>query len=222
MPRLPFSLDVSVRKVGQWDRARELTGARAALRLRRAERIAMKQEAQFARKKIIQGIRKQAPGGQRFKKVSKTTLATRRARGFRGRKALIVRADLRNSITVKTSGDGEFIGVLRTARSRDGDRLVNIAEVMEEGRTLVQRATPKVLALLHRSFREGGLRGRNVKRSVTVGASSQVLIIKIPARPFLNPVFEELYGKGGKAQFRVLLRVARILKGDYGFPVGGG
>jgi hypothetical protein len=142
----------------------------------------------------------------------------RRLRGFRGRKALIVRADLRNAIRVKTFGDGAFIGILKTARSKDGSRLANIGEVHEEGRTFVMRVTPKMLALLHKAFREGGLgEGGSGGMGGSVVAGS-ILIIKIPARPFVKPVFEKHFSNPKQTRFRVLLEMARILKGDYGFP----
>lgn len=167
---------------------------------------------------IVQGMRKQAPGGQNFKPLSATTLAMRKIKGFRGSKALIVRGDLRNSVTVKTSATGAFIGVLKTARSKDGTRLANVAEVQEEGRTFIMRVTPKMLALMHKAFREGGASGGGgggSRGSTVVGG---ILIIKIPARPFIAPVFEKWFSDDKKTRFRVLLEMARILKGDYGFP----
>lgn len=212
---LTFSLDV--RKVGAWEKARELVGPRSAVRIARASRMAMRQEAQFARKMIVQGIREQAPGGRKFKPLSPSTLAIREFRGFRGSKALIERGDLRNSVKVTETPEGAFIGILRTARSRDGDQLANIAETQEEGRTIVMRATPKMLALLHMAGRKTGHRTGSAAGSLFVGG---VIIIKIPARPFVKPVFDKWFADKSKVQFRVLLKMARILKADYGFPGG--
>lgn len=212
---LRFSLDVT--KVGQWEEARDRVGPRSIVRVRRAAKLAMMRQAQFARRMIVQGIRKQAPGGQNFKPLSSSTLAMRKLKGFRGTKALIVRGDLRNSVTVKTSADGAFIGILKQARSKDGTRLINVGLAQEEGRTFIMRATPKMLALLHKAAREGGGEGGGGGMRGSTAAGS-ILIIKIPARPFIAPVFEKHFSDAKKTRFRVLLEMARILKGDYGFP----
>lgn len=212
----PFGFSLDIRKVGQWEEARARVGPRSILRVRRAAKLAMRRQAQFARRMIVQGIRKQAPGGKKFKPLSPTTLAMRKLRGFRGKKALIVRADLRNAITVKESSTGAFVGILKGSRSSDGSRLVNVGLVHEEGRTFIMRVTPKMLALLHKAFREGGVSGSSSARGST--ASGSILIIKIPARPFISPVFEKHFSDAKKTRFRVLLEMARILKGDYGFP----
>ena len=119
---------MKITKVGDWkDAARILTGA--GERLRGALDKAVVQEAQFFRTKIVEGIREQAPGGQPFKPLAPTTLAIRRYRGFKGTKALLVRGDLRNSIVVLRRAEGVFVGVLRTAKGREGHPLVNVAAV---------------------------------------------------------------------------------------------
>ncbi len=166
---------------------------------------------------IVQGITKQSPGGKDFKPLTPMTLAIRKARGFRGQKALIVRADLRNSVTIKPMAASVFIGILKTARSKDGSRLANVGEAHEEGRTFIMRATPKILALLHIAAREGGVATPGMRGST---AAPSILIIKIPARPFIAPVFKKFFSVPAKTRFRVLLEMARILKGDYGFPGG--
>ena len=214
----PLMFSLNVTKVGQWEAARDRVGPRSIVRVRRAAKLAMRRQAQFARRMIVEGIRKQAPGGQKFKPLSATTIAIRKIRGFRGTKALIVRGDLRNSITVKETATGAFIGILKSARSRDGSRLVNVGLALEEGRTFIMRATPKMLALLHKAFREGGASGSGSTSGST--ASGSILIIKIPARPFVEPVFKKHFSDAKKTRFRVLLEMARILKGDYGFPGG--
>jgi hypothetical protein len=216
----PFTFSLDVRKVGQWEEARDRVGPRSIMRIKRAARLAMRRQAQFARRMIVQGITRQAPGGDKFKPLSPTTLAIRQLRGFRGKKALIVRADLRNSVTVKTTPEGAFIGILKGARSRDGSRLVNVGLVHEEGRTFIMRVTPKMLALLHKAFREAGIDGGGGGGMKGSTASGSILIIKIPARPFIKPVFDKYFADSKKTSFRVLLEMARILKGDYGYPGG--
>ena len=119
---------------------------------------AMLQEGQFLRTKIVEGIREQAPGGRAFAPLAPTTLAIRRFRGFGGTKALIAGGDLRNSITVTREGDQVFVGVHRTAKTRTGQSLVDIAALHEHGsRPIVMKLTPKARAFLHAAFRKADL-----------------------------------------------------------------
>lgn len=117
-----------VKKVGAWSRVGKLL-ASAPKRMRAAVDKALLQEAQFFRTKIVEGIREQAPGGKAFAPLAPTTLAIRRFRGFKGTKALLVQGDLRNSITVVKEGDRVFVGVLRSAKGRAGQKLVDVASV---------------------------------------------------------------------------------------------
>src|SRR5262249_59612678 len=107
----------------------------------------------FVGTKSVGGIREQAPGGRAFATLAPTTLAIRRFRGFHGSKALLVRADLRNSIAVIKDGERVLVGVLRSARNRDGKPLVDIAALHEYGsRPIVVRLTPKARSFLHAAF----------------------------------------------------------------------
>jgi len=128
---------MNVRLSGGWDKvARLLTTGPA--RIQGAARRALLQEGHYLRGKVVQGFTSQAPGGLPFKPLSPRTLETRRQRGFRGTKILIVTGDLRNSISVLTlhGGDAVFVGVARTARRRDsGDLQENIAATHEFGAT---------------------------------------------------------------------------------------
>jgi hypothetical protein len=123
---------IDVKKIGPWSRVGKLL-ASAPRRMQAAFDKALLQEGQFLRTKIVEGIREQAPGGRAFAPLAPTTLAIRQFRGFRGTKALLVQGDLRNSITVVKDGDRVLVGVLRTARSRDGKSLVDIAALQEHG-----------------------------------------------------------------------------------------
>lgn len=206
-----------IKKVGDWEKLHNLVGPRSAARLKKAFHQAVMRQAQFARSKIVEGFRTQAPAGEAWRPLSDTTIAIRRFRRFGGSKALVVRGDLRNSITVRTTPDGAFVGVMRTKTSRDGKSLVNIAEINEEGRTIVMRATPKIIKLLSMAFRQGGLGAGGARSSAGVPG---MLLIKIPPRPMFKPVWQKWFSDPNKVRFRVLLDVARILKADYGFPGG--
>lgn len=197
-------------KTGDWAAARRIL-ATAPKRLKEAQDKAVLQEAQFFRTKIVEGLRSGAPGGQALEPPAPTTLAIRKLRGFKGTKPLIVQGDLRNSIAVVREGDGVFVGVLRSARGRAGGALVDIARVHEFGsRPIVVKITPKVRALLHAAFRKAGL-----DRPSTGRPSTGVAVIRVPARPFLKPVFET-YGAPEVVARRFVERVAKLLGGDFG------
>lgn len=199
-----------IRKVGDWQLARRLVST-AQKRLKDATDKAVLQEAQFFRAKVVEGIREQAPGGQPFKPLAPTTLAIRRFRGFRGTKALIRQGDLRASITVVKGADGVFVGVLRTAKGKEGQPLVNVAAVHEFGsRPVVVKLTPKARRFLHAAFHAAGL-DRPAGDKPTTG----IAVVRVPARPFLRPVFER-YGDPEEISRRFLGRVARLLGGDFG------
>ncbi len=197
-------------KTGDWTAARRIL-ASAPQRIREAQDKAVLQEAQFFRTKIVEGLRSGAPGGQAFQPLAPTTLAIRRLRGGKGTKPLIYRGDLRNSIAVVKEGDGVFVGVLRSAKGSGGGSIVNIAAIHEFGtRPIVLKITPKVRALLHVAFRKAGLDAPSGGRP-----STGVAVIRVPARPFLQPVFDT-YGAPDVVARRFVERVATLLGGDFG------
>ncbi len=199
-----------VSKVGAWSKVGKLL-ASAPQRMRAAIDKALLQEAQFFRTKIVEGIREQAPGGKAFAPLSPTTLAIRRFRGFKGTKALLVQGDLRNSITVVKEGDRVFVGVLRSAKGRAGQPLVNVAAVHEFGSPpIVVKLTPKARAFLHAAFRRAGLDSPRADQP-----STGIAIIKVQARPFLGPVFEK-YADPDQVSRRFLGRVINNLGGGLG------
>jgi hypothetical protein len=196
-----------IKKVGAWSRVGKLLAA-APKRMREAVDKALMQEAQFFRTKIVEGIREQAPGGKAFAPLAPTTLAIRRLRGFKGTKALLVQGDLRNSITVVKEGDRVFVGVLRSAKGRAGQPLVDVASVHEFGsRPIAVKLTPKSRAFLHAAFKRAGLDSTSTGKPTT-----GIAIIRVPARPFLAPVFEK-YADPDQVSRRFLDRVAKNLGG---------
>ena len=203
-------MTVRVTKVGDWSLARRILSS-ASRRFKVAIDQAVLQEAQFFRTKIVEGLREGAPGGQAFAALAPTTIAIRRFRGFKGTKPLVVRGDLRNSITVVKEGEGAFVGVLRSAKGKGGQSLVNVAAVHEFGsRAVAVKLTPKARRFLHAAFRSAGLDAPAGDRP-----STGIAVIKVPARPFLRPVFET-HGKPEEVSRRFLDRVAKLLSGDFG------
>jgi phage gpG-like protein len=185
--------------------------AAAPKRLEVAIDKALLQEGQFLRGKVVEGIREQAPGGRAFAPLAPTTLAIRKFRGFAGTKALLVRGDLRNSITVTKVGDQVLVGILRSARTQSGQSLVDIAALHELGsRPIVTRLTPKARAFLHAAFRRAGL---DVHGSA--GPATGIAIVRVPARPFFAPVFAQ-HAQPEAVAKRFVERVATNLGGDFG------
>ena len=198
---------MAVMRTGDWARARQLLAA-GPQRLRSAIGVAIRHEAQVLRNEIVQGLTSQAPGGEPIKPPAPLTLAARQLEGFGGSKALLVRGDLRNSITVIVEGDEAFIGVPRSARSSGGESLVDLAQLHEYGGPpVVIPITPKMRRFLFALLRQAG-------KEPTGGSGRGVVVVQVPARPFLRPAFER-FREGASRRF--LERVAQQL--GFGGPV---
>jgi hypothetical protein len=207
---------VTVVRVGDWDLARRILAPGAARRVRRAMDQGVLQEAHFLRAKIVEGLVEQAPGGQTFRPLAASTLAVRRFKRFRGTKALLNRGDLRNSIAVHSESMGAFVGVLRTARGRDGQPLANVAELNEWGsRPIVIQVTPKMRRFLAAALRSGGGGGGGGGGG---SGGPGIIVVQIPARPFIRPVVDRYYGNEREVADRYLRRVGTLLGGDFGGP----
>ena len=192
---------MAVSRTGDWARARRLLTA-APQRLQAAIGTAVRQEAHALRNDIVQGLTSQAPGGEPLKPPSPLTIAARQLEGFGGSKALIVRGDLRNSITVIVQGDEAFIGVSRSARSKDGASMVDLAKLHEfGGPPVIIPITPKMRRFLFALLRKAG-------KEPTGGGGRSVIVVQVPARPFLRPAFDK-FREGASRRF--FERVAREL-----------
>ena len=190
---------MAVSRTGDWARARRLLTA-APQRLQAAIGTAVRQEAHALRNEIVQGLTRQAPGGEPLKPPSPLTIAARELEGFGGTKALIVRGDLRNSITVFVQGDEAFIGVSRSARSKDGASMVDLAKLHEfGGAPVIIPMTPKMRRFLFALLRQAG-------KEPTGGSGRGVIVVHVPARPFLRPAFDK-FREGASKRF--LERVAK-------------
>ena len=192
---------MAVSRTGDWARARRLLTA-APQRLQAAIGTAVRQEAHALRNQIVQGLTSQSPGGEPLKPPSPLTIAARELEGVGGTKALIVRGDLRNSITVVVQGDEAFIGVSRSARSKDGASMVDLAKLHEfGGPPVIIPMTPKMRRFLFALLRQAG-------KEPTGGSGRGVIVVQVPARPFLRPAFDK-FREGASRRF--LERVAREL-----------
>ena len=196
---------MSVAKIGDWARAAESLG-RAARGMNSSIDRALRAEAQGLRTEIISGLTDQAPGGSPIQALAPSTLAARRLAGFRGTKALVRRADLRNAITVVARDMSAFVGVPRkTVRGND---LVDVAKENEFGfGPIVIRITERMRRFLAVLLREMGGDRQAAKGA---GGGSGVVIVNVPARPFLRPAFEK-WRVGVRERF--LRRIGRDLFG---------
>ncbi|WP_426747426.1 hypothetical protein VZQ01_08120 [Myxococcus faecalis] len=192
---------MAVSRTGDWARARQLLAAGSS-RLEGALQTALRQEAHALRKEVVQGLTQQAPGGEPLRPPSPLTLAARQLAGFNGTKALLVSGALRNSISVVVEGDEAFIGVSRTAKSPDGESLVDVAQLQEYGGPpVVIPMTPKMRRFLFALLRQAG-------QARTGGSGRGVIVTQTPARPFLRPAFAR-FRQGANRRF--LARVAKEL-----------
>jgi phage gpG-like protein len=192
---------MTIKRTGDWARARALLSSGAS-RLGNAIQTSLRQEAHLLRNEIVQGLTQQAPGGEPLRPLSPLTLAARQLEGFSGTKALLVRGDLRNSITVILHGDEAFIGVPRSARGSDGKSLVDLARVHEYGSDpIIIPLTPRMRRYLFALLKRAG-------KEPTGGSGRGVVVVQVPARPFLRPAFERFRKGAGR---RFLERVAEHL-----------
>jgi phage gpG-like protein len=189
---------VAVTRTGEWARARAVL-ERGGQRLGEAITLALRREAHALRNEIVQGLTRQAPGGDPLRQPAELTLAARALRRFGGSKALLVRGDLRNSIGVVSERDEAFIGVMRSRRGPDEKSLVDIARVQEFGSDpVVIPITPAMRRFLAVLMKRAGRERRE-------GSGAGVVVVQVPARPFLRPAFAKF--RAG-AERRFLLRVA--------------
>ena len=195
---------MSVRMTGDWRKAQTLLG-RGGRDLGRAVDRTLAQEAHALRASIIEGLDKQAPGGEPLAPLAPLTLAARRLRRLRGTKALIRTAELRNALAVMRRGGEVFVGIPGTARGRDGRSLSARAQAQEYGTTpTIVPITPRMRRYLFVLLREAGQAPR------AGGSGSGVVVIQVPARPFLRPALAA-FQVGATRRF--LARVAAQLWG---------
>lgn len=175
---------------GEWQQAKKVLASTPA-ELAAAIPKAIGLEAQYLVSKIVRRMGSVSPG------ISSLTRKTRRVRGFGGTKALIVSGDLRNSIGVIQQGYEAFIGVARSA-SR-----FNLAVVHELGKTVVIAMTAKMRGFLFGKLFARRQTTRTIKSSnYGKGGSGAkgIIIVRIPARPFIKPVFDD-EGPGSPERF---------------------
>ena len=122
---------MTVRRTGDWDKARVKLSASLGPRLAAALQQATIRNALLLVREIQRGIRSQAPGGKPFVKLAQSTIDRKGSS-----KALIDTGFLVSAITQKIMADKAFVGLLRGTVNKDGEDMVNIGAVMEYGATI--------------------------------------------------------------------------------------
>lgn len=122
---------MTVRRFGDWDRAKALLTNGFNQRLTLAIRQATIKNALLLVREIKRGIRSQAPGGKQFAPLAQVTIDRKGSS-----KALIDTGFLLNAITQKIMSDGAFVGLLRTSVRKGGENVANIGAIMEYGCTI--------------------------------------------------------------------------------------
>jgi len=184
---------MKIKLTGQWKKAQKILD-KGAQRVELSKRKIMASEAKFYAQKIKEGLESQAPGKKPIKPPAESTLISREFKGFNSTKSLIVRRDLVNSITDIVKGDKAFAGIPKSARGTDGQNLAKIGEINEKGKNgIVIEITPKMRKLFGAMFAGSDNESPGKKK---------VIIVNIPARPFITPVLET-YGKASVAIPRI-------------------
>lgn len=192
---------------GDWGRLRRDLGLMGR-DTRPAQRQALREEAEFIRKKIVEGIRSQAPGGRRFKPLSPLTMVMRQFLGIKGDKALIEQGDLIRSIVVMNGGPWSVgVGVSPDAVNSEGRSISQIARIHEAGADYRLKLTERMRRYLAMVFRKAGMGDKGGS-----GTSSGTIHIVIPPRPFLSPIFEQHVQNRAVFERRVARRFFSALK----------
>lgn len=173
--------------VGDWAAAKKLLDQAPKL-LEKASWMALDQEGAYLEGLIVAGI---------GKNVAPLSPSTRAQRSKKGSRPLVNESDLRNSITHEVYGSAYgpavFIGITRRSKAKNGQPMANLARVHEEGRTIVLKMTPKMRRFIHAVLPPQT--GPALPSGKFSTVATPIVVINIPARPFIGPVFEKEKGK---------------------------
>jgi hypothetical protein len=179
-------------------------------------RRAILRELQILRKIIVDEFRNEGYVGGKWPALSPTTIAIRRFEGFKGTKIMQVTRDLVGSISVvEVPGEGAFVGVARSKSRKDGQDPVNIAKAMEEGFSSRQTMTARQRRYLMAALSAAGLEPPAGRAPVAGGSGATTIVIRVPPRPFLGPVFDE-FAKPEDLELSIASRVTEALGGLLG------
>lgn len=159
-----------------------------------AKKPAMLKEAHRIRGLMVQAFNAGGPSGKKWKRLSFFTklVSWAKGHGIRGR-PLMVTGDLRNSHSVvDVDFETVFVGVHRSTRGRrNKNKLVNIAAVHENGSDPISiNVSPgsakgqRVRRFFFWLFKKTRGRIKPLRKDTTV------LVMRIPPRPWVGPIWE--------------------------------
>lgn len=167
---------IGVKLIGDWKIAKKVLDAAPAA-FDRALKAAIKHEAET----IAGMIRKRIAGNTPPPNAPSTIMQKGSS------KTLIASGEMQKTVQVVWRGKFQaFIGIPASAKKG----VARLADIHENGKVIVQQMTDKQRRFLHAMFKGGGQR--------TGGTG--IIVIHIPARPFIKPAFEE-YQKQAKPKF---------------------
>ncbi len=210
---------------GDWAHAKRVLGS--SQHLQQAISSALRKEAETFRKAVRAGIESQSPGGETFQPISGWTKASRRFRGIRGNRALIASRELIDSIKVHVTSTSSppmsfFVGITPNEMRSNGRTMLSVALMNENGaeinidlRAMTDEKRRKMLAFIAMALRELGIT-ETIERwqrrlDAHISGGSQIIHIKIPARPFIGPIAKDYLANMDVAAKIVSARVAQSL-----------
>lgn len=199
-------MNFKMERTGDWKKAGDILGNLGMNAGRAFDQAAMR-EAHFFERKLKEGIQSGAPGGHVYRPLSPLSLAIRKFEGFKGKKPLIQSGAMLRSIHVVKRGGLYFVGIDRSAKTEDGESLMDIAQLHEEGASFTVEVTPAARKFLAMVMKEAGLGSGGGG-----GGGATIAVIRIPARPTFGPIME-MWGKPEDVKKRFEDRVLRILYG---------
>jgi hypothetical protein len=204
--------DFGVKLTGDWAKGTQIM-ERMNERFEKAAEQAILQEAHYLRGKMVQNLTSGGTlAGAPFAPLSPMTLAVRQFTGRGGTKPLIVTGSMRNAITVVKVAGGVFVGIKRAGKGGPGKGGANLAALHEfGGGPWTRPMSDKQRRFLAAAARAAGIPFGDPSK----GGHS--LTIKIPARPFMQPVIDK-FAQGEDVKKRFWNAVARSMGGDFGTP----
>jgi phage gpG-like protein len=183
---------MNIKLVGDWKLAAKILNA-APGDIEKAIEQAVRLEALVLEGAIKRNIQRGPPPP-----LSPLTRKTRKgAKG--GSKPLNATGGLLGAVTVVQKGDEAFIGIPRSAGK------YNLAVTHEQGRTIVLNMTDKMRRFLFGVLFKGS--------PPKAGPGTRIIVIRIPARPFVQPAFA---AEAPKSQQRFQEHLAKLLGGSLG------
>lgn len=222
-------LQLRVRTTGDWDRARDMLR-----RLSKGSQLWQRivgNEAQHAADLVRKNLESRGKlAGTTWPKLKPLTLKRKKSK-----RILFESGQLAKAITAQKQGSTWFVGVVSMEKHKGSNiSLRDLAGVHEYGATIVQEWTEKQRRAFFALLRKYGDSRRATRRKTSPAAQAparrdprtgrfmrpkpmakgrMVVVIKIPARPFIFPVLQKLYqGAQDTVERRILAQMKSALK----------